>query len=63
MRAEPDGYTIGVISDGPMIVNPALYPNNPYQPLRDFVPVAMMNRFPSMIVGASRRPASRPWPT
>ena len=26
MRAEPDGYTIGVISDGPMIVNPALYP-------------------------------------
>jgi tripartite-type tricarboxylate transporter receptor subunit TctC len=49
MRAEPDGYTIGVISDGPMIVNPALYPNNAYVPLRDFVPVAMMNRFPSML--------------
>jgi len=49
MRAEPDGYTIGVISDGPMIVNPALYPNNPYVPLRDFIPVAMMNRFPSML--------------
>jgi tripartite-type tricarboxylate transporter receptor subunit TctC len=49
MRAEPDGYTIGVISDGPMIVNPALYPNNPYVPLRDFIPVAMMIRFPSML--------------
>jgi tripartite-type tricarboxylate transporter receptor subunit TctC len=49
MRAEPDGYTIGVFSDGPMIVNPALYPNNAYQTLRDFVPVAMMNRFPSML--------------
>ena len=49
MRAEPDGYTIGVISDGPMIVNPALYPNNPYVPLRDFAPVAMFNRFPSML--------------
>ena len=49
MRAEPDGYTIGVLSDGPMIVNPALYPNNPYQTLRDFVPVAMVNRFPSML--------------
>jgi tripartite-type tricarboxylate transporter receptor subunit TctC len=49
MRAEPDGYTIGVISDGPMIVNPALYPNNPYVPLRDFVPVAMVNRFPSLL--------------
>jgi len=49
MRADPDGYTIGVLSDGPMIVNPALYPNNPYQTLRDFVPVAMINRFPSML--------------
>jgi tripartite-type tricarboxylate transporter receptor subunit TctC len=49
MRADPDGYTIGVLSDGPMIVNPALYPNNPYQTLRDFVPVAMVNRFPSML--------------
>ena len=48
-RAEPDGYTIGVLSDGPMIVNPALYPNNPYQTLRDFVPVAMVNRFPSLL--------------
>lgn len=49
MRAEPDGYTIGIFSDGPMIVNPALYPNNPYHPLRDFIPVAMMNRFPSLL--------------
>jgi tripartite-type tricarboxylate transporter receptor subunit TctC len=49
MRADADGYTIGVLSDGPMIVNPALYPNNPYQTLRDFVPVAMINRFPSML--------------
>jgi tripartite-type tricarboxylate transporter receptor subunit TctC len=49
MRSDPDGYTIGVLSDGPMIVNPALYPNNPYQTLRDFVPVAMVNRFPSLL--------------
>ncbi len=49
MRSDPDGYTIGVLSDGPMIVNPALYPNNPYQTLRDFIPVAMVNRFPSML--------------
>src|SRR5580765_6381659 len=49
MRADPDGYTIGVLSDGPMIVNPLLYANNPYQTLRDFIPVAMVNRFPSML--------------
>ena len=28
MRAEPDGYTIGAISDSPMTVNPSMYPNN-----------------------------------
>jgi tripartite-type tricarboxylate transporter receptor subunit TctC len=49
-NAEPDGYTIGVISDGPAIVNTVMYSKNPYHPLRDLVPVAMVNRFPSMIV-------------
>ena len=50
MQADPDGYTIGAISDGPMIVNPALYPNNPYQPLRDFIGVGQLIKFPSMLV-------------
>jgi tripartite-type tricarboxylate transporter receptor subunit TctC len=49
MQAEPDGYTIGVISDGPMIINPILYEKNPYQP-GDFAAVAMINRFPSMLI-------------
>jgi tripartite-type tricarboxylate transporter receptor subunit TctC len=49
MQSEPDGYTIGAISDGPMIVNPALYPNNPYVPLRDFIPVGQMIKFPSLL--------------
>lgn len=49
-NADPDGYTIGVISDGPAIVNTVMYSKNPYHPLRDLVPVAMVNRFPSMIV-------------
>ena len=49
MRSDPDGYTIGVLSDGPMIINPVLYSNNPYQTPRDFIPVAMVNRFPSLL--------------
>ena len=49
MQADPDGYTIGAISDGPMIVNPALYANNPYQPLRDFIGVGQMIKFPSLL--------------
>jgi tripartite-type tricarboxylate transporter receptor subunit TctC len=49
-QSEPDGYTIGAISDTPVTVNPALYEKLPYQPLRDFIPVAMMNRYPSLLV-------------
>jgi len=49
-RAAPDGYTLGAISDSPMTVNPSLYGNLQYQPLRDFVPVARVNHFPSYLV-------------
>jgi tripartite-type tricarboxylate transporter receptor subunit TctC len=50
MQAEPDGYTIGAISDGPMIINSVLYANNPYQATRDFAPVAQMIKFPSLLI-------------
>jgi len=50
MQSEPDGYTIATISDGPTVANPALYEKLPYRPLRDFVPVAMFNRFPSLLI-------------
>ena len=50
MRAEPDGYTIGAISDSPMTVNPSMYEKLAYQPLRDFIPVARVNHFPSLLV-------------
>ena len=50
MQSDPDGYTIGAISDGPIVANPALYEKLAYQPLRDFVPVAMMIRYPSMLI-------------
>jgi len=49
MQSVPDGYTIAAISDGPTVVNPALYEKLAYHPLRDFVPVAMMIKFPSML--------------
>jgi tripartite-type tricarboxylate transporter receptor subunit TctC len=49
MQSEPDGYTIAASSDTPMVVNPALYDKLPYHPLRDFVPVASMVRFPGLL--------------
>ena len=50
MRAEPDGYTIGAISDSPMTVNPWMYDKLAYSPLQDFIAVARINHFPSLLV-------------
>ncbi len=50
MRAEPDGYTIGAISDSPMTVNPWMYEKLAYKPLQDFIAVARINHFPSLLV-------------
>ncbi len=45
----PDGYTFAFTSDTPMTVNPWLYKDLSYQPLRDFVPVASAVRLPGML--------------
>jgi tripartite-type tricarboxylate transporter receptor subunit TctC len=50
MRADPDGYTIGAISDSPMTVNPWMYERLAYKPLQDFIAVARINHFPSYLV-------------
>jgi tripartite-type tricarboxylate transporter receptor subunit TctC len=50
MRAAPDGYTLGAISDSPMTVNPSMYQKLAYSPARDFIAVARINHFPSYLV-------------
>jgi tripartite-type tricarboxylate transporter receptor subunit TctC len=57
-RAAPDGHTILVGTTGPMSVNPAIYPKLPYQPLRDFIPVAMIGSFPFVLVVNSSLPVN-----
>src|SRR5436189_6016695 len=49
MQSDPDGYTISACSDTPLVVNPSLYEKLPYAPLRHFVRVATMVRFPEML--------------
>jgi tripartite-type tricarboxylate transporter receptor subunit TctC len=39
-KSEADGYTLLLANTGTMVINPAIYPRNPYQTLRDFVPIA-----------------------
>ncbi|HEY6821473.1 MAG TPA: tripartite tricarboxylate transporter substrate binding protein [Burkholderiales bacterium] len=39
-RAAPDGYTIGLIADSQVVINPHLYKSMPFDPLRDLLPIA-----------------------
>src|SRR5262245_66022032 len=41
-RSAPDGYTLLVVSSA-FVVNPGLYKNVPYDPFRDFAPVAELD--------------------
>lgn len=53
-RAEPDGYTLILVFQGPTTVAPALYPNLSYDTFRDFTaisPVGYSHQF--LTVGAS----------
>ena len=50
LAAPADGYTLLVTSSGPMAVNPGLYSKLPYDPLKDFVPVAGIAVVPLILV-------------
>src|SRR5687768_17364699 len=39
-RATPDGYTFTAVAAG-VVINPSLYRNVPYDPLKDFAPLTL----------------------
>ncbi len=49
-RANPDGYTLLVASNGPMTVNPFVQAKMAYDPLKDFAPVALTSYVPHALV-------------
>lgn len=49
-KSAADGYTLLMGHIGTLAVNPSLYPNLPYQPLKDFAPVAWVARVPNVLV-------------
>jgi tripartite-type tricarboxylate transporter receptor subunit TctC len=40
-KSAPDGYTLLATSDGPLVINPAVYANMPFNTLRDFTPISI----------------------
>lgn len=49
-RAPADGYTIIMSHIGLMVVNPLIYPDSGYDVNKDFVPVTLLSRIPSLFV-------------
>lgn len=48
-HAAPDGYTLLITTNSTHSAAPALFKNVPYDPIKDFTPVARIGSFPSMI--------------
>jgi tripartite-type tricarboxylate transporter receptor subunit TctC len=40
-KSAADGYTLLATSDGPLVINPSVYPSMPFDTLRDFAPISI----------------------
>ena len=49
-KATPDGYTLMMVVDSTLTINPSLYRNLSYDPFRDFAPVSVVTRLPLVLV-------------
>lgn len=56
-KSPADGYTLLMGHIGTLAVNPSLYPKLPYNPLKDFAPVAWVARVPNVLVVNTSVPA------
>ena len=48
-KAAPDGYNLVALSNAALTILPNIEPKPPYDPLRDFTPVAFVASFPSVL--------------
>ncbi|ONG54932.1 hypothetical protein BKE38_09810 [Pseudoroseomonas deserti] len=54
-RAEPDGQLF-LVDTGSHVMNSYTMPSLPYQPLRDFSPVALLSKFPLLLTASASAP-------
>jgi len=55
-RAAPDGYTLLLTTNSTHSAAPGLFKNVPYDPIKDFTPIARIGSFPSIIVANNNAP-------
>jgi len=53
-HAKPDGYTLLVGSNGPLTINPILHKDLSYDPLKDFVAVALTSYVPHALIMSNK---------
>jgi tripartite-type tricarboxylate transporter receptor subunit TctC len=56
-QAQPDGYTLFQANSGTHAANVTLYPNLPYNAVKDFAPITLMWSFPQLLVVPADSPA------
>ncbi len=49
-KAKPDGYTLLMAGTGALAISPALYKSLPYDPQKDFTPIALIAKNPFVLV-------------
>jgi len=47
--APADGYTLGTVSNGPLVINPSMYLKLPYDSVRDFAAIGRLVNFPLLL--------------
>jgi tripartite-type tricarboxylate transporter receptor subunit TctC len=55
-RAAPDGYTLVMSTSGTTLINPSLYANPGYDPLKDFAPIGLVASTPIVVMAHPSAP-------
>ena len=56
-KATPDGYTLVLVGNAPMVINPSLYDKLPFDPMKDFAPVSQVCLSTSILAAPISLPA------
>jgi len=57
-KSAADGYTLLATSDGPLVINPSVYPNMPFNTLRDFAPISIAASAGLVLMACAALPAA-----